>query len=86
MVLSYPNKKEYSPEDRPYILLLDPLINVEENLDLMLRIYLEAELKETLGPTYDLSRMVRQEEGGLEAEDSLLITEKNLPHYQLIVN
>ena len=43
-------------KDRPYILLLDPLVNVEENLDLMLRLYLECELAETLGPRTRSSR------------------------------
>lgn len=50
-----------APEDRPYILLLDPLLSVEENLDLILRLYLECELKETIGPAYEI-KMIRREE------------------------
>ena len=72
------------PNERPYILLLDPLVNVEENLDLMLRLYLESELAETLGPTYELKRQIKSDDG-LTDEDTLLINEHNLPHFQLIV-
>jgi hypothetical protein len=85
MILDYPIKKEYRPEDRPYILMLDPLVNVEENLDLMLRMYLEAELKENLGPSYEINQMTRHDAGESSNGEVLLITEANLPHYQLIV-
>jgi hypothetical protein len=75
---------EFHPSLRPYILLLDPLVNVEENLDLMLRLYLECELADTIGPTYKLMQTDKSE-GGLSEEDTLLINEQNLPHFQLIV-
>ena len=71
------------PEERPCILLMDPLVNVEDSLDLMLRLFLESELKEALGPTYELKQLAREMAGDT---DRLLITEKNLPHYQLIVS
>jgi Ulp1 family protease len=70
-------------ELRPAILLLDPLVNVEESLELILRLFLETELKETLGPTYELK--ILQKEDPQDPDKSFLITDKNLPAYQLIV-
>lgn len=85
MIVNRHNINEFHPNQRPYILLLDPLVNVEEHLDLMLRLYLECELADTLGPAYSLMQQDKSE-GGLSEEDTLLINEQNLPHFQLIVS
>lgn len=56
---------------------------VEEKLDYILRLYLECEIKEVLGPSYDL-KLLKKEENG-KADERYLLTEDLLPHYQLIV-
>jgi len=69
-------------EEKPYILLLDPLVTAEESIDLIIRLYLECELKEVIGPAYDL--MVANK-ADLSQEARYILEEDNLPHYQLIV-
>lgn len=69
--------------EKPYILIFDPLLNFEYGLDTMLRLFMEAELKECLGPAYDI-KLVLQESAGKDSP-GVLITEHNLPHFQLIV-
>ena len=68
---------------RPYIFFLDPLLAVEEKLDFILRLYLEGEVKEILGPSYEL-RMLQKDDQG-KSHERFILTEDFLPHYQLIV-
>lgn len=70
-------------EEKPYILLLDPLVTAEENIDLIIRLYLECELKEAIGPAYEL--MVTNK-SDLSQDAKCILDEDNLPHYQLIVD
>lgn len=57
-------------------------MTAEESIDLIIRLYLECELKEVVGPAYDL--MVTNK-SDLSQEAKFILEEDNLPHYQLIV-
>jgi hypothetical protein len=62
------------------ILYLDSLLQVEDSLVLVLRMFLESELKSVMGESYPVNEK-DDSEGGIK----YLVDENTLPCYQLLV-
>lgn len=67
--------------EQPMILYLDSLLQVDDQIVFMLRMYLESELKSILGDSYSVN-----EKDDSEAGINYLVDEHSIPCHQLLVN